>query len=60
MFLPRHAVNAAHPPRMIDSRFINLVMATFAVIMFMAIFASPVGAQEPDGKKTLGQRLAMT
>jgi len=55
--LSQHAVNAAHPPRMVDPRFINLVMTTFAAIMFMAIFTSPVWAQEQDGKKTLGQRL---
>jgi hypothetical protein len=57
MYLSQHAVNAARPPRMVDPRFINLVTTTFAAIMFMAIFTSPVWAQEQDGKKRPGQRL---
>src|SRR5258708_33132469 len=58
MLFFQHVVNAAKARRpTARGTFRSLAGATFAGMMFMAIYTSRLWAQEQDGKKTFGQRL---
>jgi hypothetical protein len=57
MVLFQHPLNAANPRRTVHHAFVNLAMAAFAAIIFMATFRSRGCAQEQNGNKTFGQRL---